>query len=168
MLLEAWNVFMIHHYIKNLTKLCAYLLQLMGPQCAQCSDGIYKIMQFVDKEYQSKSALTHDFFDDWGFCFNIKHYPLNLNILVFYEGLTTSMMKMWASWNRWQPTRASSGKRQIRPWYVSVDHVDHVRRLCTTNWVFGKSQPTQRSQRMPMISNQSSIVTTYDVETLSY
>jgi hypothetical protein len=51
LLLEAWNVFTIHHYIKNLTKLCMYLLQLMGPQCAQFSDGIYKIMHVADKEY---------------------------------------------------------------------------------------------------------------------
>jgi hypothetical protein len=28
-----------------------YLFQLMGPQCAQFSDEIYKIMQFADKEY---------------------------------------------------------------------------------------------------------------------
>jgi hypothetical protein len=28
-----------------------YLLQLIGPQCAKFSDGIYKIMQFADKEY---------------------------------------------------------------------------------------------------------------------
>jgi hypothetical protein len=28
-----------------------YLLQLMGPQCTQFSGGIYKIMQFADKEY---------------------------------------------------------------------------------------------------------------------
>jgi hypothetical protein len=42
---------MICHYIKNLTKLCMYLLQLMGPQCVQFSDGIYKIMEFADKEY---------------------------------------------------------------------------------------------------------------------
>jgi hypothetical protein len=28
-----------------------YLLQLMGPQCAQFSDGIYNIMQFADEEY---------------------------------------------------------------------------------------------------------------------
>ncbi len=48
---EVWNVFMIRHYIKNRTKLCMYLLQLMGPQCAQFSDRIYKIMQFADKEY---------------------------------------------------------------------------------------------------------------------
>jgi hypothetical protein len=51
LLLEAWNFFMICHYIKNLTKLCMYLLQLMGPQCAQFSDGIYIIMQFADKKY---------------------------------------------------------------------------------------------------------------------
>jgi hypothetical protein len=42
---------MICSYIKNPTKLCMYLLQLMGPQCSQFSDGNYKIMQFADKDY---------------------------------------------------------------------------------------------------------------------
>jgi hypothetical protein len=39
-----------------------YLIQLIGPQCAQFSDGIYKIFKFSDKEYADfLMDLTVDF-----------------------------------------------------------------------------------------------------------
>jgi hypothetical protein len=47
----------------------------------------------VNTLYQSKSALTYDFFDDCRFCLHINHLPLNLNILVPHQGPITPMMK---------------------------------------------------------------------------